>query len=122
MKFSDIQLTDKATWQNYQQAWEDGEFNTVVSTELSPKKLNAEVLNYITNKIVEVESLNDPDYANDRIRVEAQVPPDLSVGEVYFEWTNAPSYTWTQIDAKSLTFADIDTLGITWEYADRKGW
>lgn len=122
MKYSDIQLPEKSAWLNYKAAWSNGDFNTVVATELPKKKLNAALLNAITDKIVSVEELNDPDYDNYRIRVETQVPFDLSTGEVYFEWTNPPSYTFAEVDALRYTFADVDALGLDWEYANRKGW
>lgn len=122
MKFSDIQLTDKTTWENYKTAWGDSDFATALATNLPKKKLTAELLNDLTDKIVEVENLNDPDYANDRIRVSPQVLKDLATGEVYFEWTNAPSYTWAEVDTRNYTFADVDALDINWEYASKRGW
>lgn len=122
MKFSDIQLADKTTWENYKTAWGNSDFTTALATNLPKKKLTAELLNDLTDKIVEVENLNDPDYANDRIRVSPQVLKDLSTGEVYFEWTNAPSYTWAEVDARNYTFAEVDALDINWEYASKRGW
>lgn len=122
MKFSDIQLTDKTTWENYKTAWGNGDFTTALATNLPKKKLTAELLNELTDKIVEVENLNDPDYTNDRIRVSPQVLKDLYTGEVYFEWTNAPSYTWAEVDARNYTFADVDALDINLEYANERGW
>lgn len=122
MKYSDIQLSDKAKWREYKQAWGNGDYATALATELAKKKLTAETLNDLTDYIVAVEKLDDPDYDVDKIKVETQVPDDLPTGKVYFEWTNPPSYTWAQVDARNYTFADVDALNITWEYANRKGW
>lgn len=126
MKFSDIQLADKALWQQIQKEWGKGNFasaQTIMSnTQLDKKVLTAKSLNDLTDKIVEVEQLNDPTYANDRIKIERQVPTDLTTGQVYFEWTNSPPYTWAEVDARNYTFADVDALGINWAYADRGGW
>lgn len=89
MNYSDIQLTDKELWEQYKTAWGNSDFTTALATELPKKKLTAELLNDLTDKIVEVENLNDPDYATDKIRVETQLPIDAPIGRVYFEWTNA---------------------------------
>lgn len=126
MKFSDIQLADKTLWQQIQEEWGKGNFTSaraiMSNTQLDKKVLTAKSLNDLTDKIVEVEQLNDPTYANDRIKIERQVPTDLTTGQVYFEWTNSPPYTWVEVDARNYTFADIDALGINWAYADRGGW
>lgn len=126
MKFSDIQLADKALWQQIQEEWSKGNFASaqaiMSNTQLDKKVLTAKSLNDLTDKIVEVEQLNDPTYANDRIKIERQVPTDLTTGQVYFEWTNSPPYTWAEVDARNYTFADVDALGLTWAYADRGGW
>lgn len=126
MKFSDIQLADKTLWQQIQEEWSKGNFASaqaiMSNTQLDKKVLTAKSLNDLTDKIVEVEQLNDPTYANDRIKIERQVPTDLTTGQVYFEWTNSPPYTWAEVDARNYTFADVDALDINWAYADRGGW
>ena len=97
MKFSDIQLSDKALWQQIQEEWSKGNFasaQTIMSnTQLGKKVLTAKSLNDLTDKIVEVEQLNDPTYANDKIKVEPQAPTGLTTEQVYFEWTNSPPHT-----------------------------
>lgn len=126
MKFSDIQLADKALWQQIQEEWGKGNVEsaqTIMSnTQLDKKVLTAKSLNDLTDKIVEVERLNDPTYANDKIKVKHQAPTDLTTGQVYFEWTNSPLYTWAEVDARNYTFADVDALGINWASADKGGW
>lgn len=97
MKFSDIQLADKVLWQQIQQEWSKGNIDSaqaiMSNTQLDKKVLTAKSLNDLTDKIVEVEQLNDPTYAKDKIKVERQTPTDLTTGQVYFEWTNSPPYT-----------------------------
>jgi hypothetical protein len=126
VKFSDIQLADKTLWQQIQEEWSKGNFASaqaiMSNAQLDKKVLTAKSLNDLTDKIVEVEQLNDPTYANDRIKIERQVPTDLTTGQVYFEWTNSPPYTWAEVDARNYTFADVDALGINWAAADRGGW
>ena len=86
MKFSDIQLSDKELWGQFQTAYQQGDFATALSmlnnTQLNNKALTADILNALTDYIVQVEQYNDPDYANDRIRIERQIPTDLTSGEV----------------------------------------
>ena len=126
MKFSDIQLADKALWQQIQEEWGKGNVESaqaiMSNTQLDKKVLTAKSLNDLTDKIVEVAQLNDPTYAKDKIKVERQTPTDLTTGQVYFEWTNSPPYTWAEVDARNYTFADDDALGINWADADRGGW
>lgn len=126
MKFSDIQLADKALWQQIQEEWSKGNVDSaqaiMSNTQLDKKVLTAKSLNDLTDKIVEVEQLNDPTYTNDKIKVEPEAPTDLTTGQVYFEWTNSPPYTWAEVDARNYTFADVDALGINWAKADRGGW
>lgn len=126
MKFSDIQLSDKDLWERYKQLWANGDYATALAIlnnkQLDKKAEIATSLNELTAYIEQVEQLNDPDYANDRIQVRKQIPTDLTTGEVYFEWTNPPPYTWAEVDSLDYTFQDVDNLGITWEYADRGGW
>ena len=122
MKFSDIQLADKTLWQQIQEEWGKGNFASaqaiMSNTQLDKKVLTAKSLNDLTDKIVEVEQLNDPTYAEDKIKVERQAPTDLTAGQVYFEWTNNP-YTQAEVDARNYTFTDVDTLSMDWADADR---
>ena len=126
MKFSDIQLTDKELWERYKQLWASGDYATALellnNRQLDKKAEIAKGLNELTAHIVEVEKLNDPSYANDRIRIERQPPKDLEVGQVYFDWTNPPPYLWREVDALNYTFKDVDDLGLTWAEADKGGW
>lgn len=126
MKFSDIQLADKTLWQQIQEEWSKGNVDSaqaiMSNTQLDKKVITAKSLNDLTDKIVEVEQLNDPTYAKDKIKIERQTPTDLTTGQVYFEWTNSPPYTWAEVDARNYTFVDVDALGINWAYADRGGW
>ena len=119
MKFSDIQLTDKELWERYKQLWASGDYTTALELlnngQLDKKAEIAKGLNELTAHIVEVEELNDPSYANDRIRIERQPPKDL-------EWTNPPPYLWREVDALNYTFKNVDDLGLTWVEADKGGW
>lgn len=126
MKFSDIQLADNSLWVRIQQAWKNGDYGTAISIaeneQLAYKGLTAQTLNALTSKIVEVEELNDPLFLKDRIKVTPQVPTDLDEGQVYFDWTNSPPYSFGDIDKLNYTFGEVNRLGLTWYYIDRGWW
>ena len=125
MKFSDIQLADKALLARVQEAWKNGDYgsiSTIINNEqLINKGLTADVLNALTSKIVDVENLSDPTYAADRIQVVRQLPEQIGVDEVCFEVTNWP-YTWVEVDGLNYTFTLVDNLNLTWAQADKGGW
>ena len=56
MKFSDIQLTDKKLWGQFQTVWNNGDYDTALAmlnnTQLNKKVLSAQALNELTDKIV----------------------------------------------------------------------
>lgn len=91
MRFSDIQWSDKELWQRFQALWKtdvDAALTLLNTAQLAKKGQIAKGLNDLTNYVVQVEELNDPTYASDRIQVSTTPPADLQNGEVYFEWTN----------------------------------
>ena len=126
MKYTDIQLTDKELWAQFQSFSKSGDYTSALAflqnSQLKNKALTADILNVLTDYIVQVEQYNDPDYANDRIRIERQIPTDLTSGEVYFDWTNSPPYTFGEVNGLGYTFSNVDNLGLTWYYAEKGGW
>ena len=97
MKYTDIQLTDKELWAQFQSLYKSGDYTSALAilqnTQLNSKALTADILNALTDYIVQVEQLNDSTFKTDKIKVERQTPTDLATGQVYFEWTNSPPYT-----------------------------
>lgn len=89
MKYQDIQLADVSLWNQIQTAWNQGNYNHVVNlvqnSQLIDKATLAAVLNALTGRIVDVESLNDPDFLKYLIQVSATPPVELEQGQVYFE-------------------------------------
>ena len=126
MNYKDIQLTDKELWAQFQSLYQSSNYTSAIAllqnTQLKNKALTADILNALTDYIVQVEQLNDATFKADKIRVEPQVPADLTTGQIYFDWTNPPPYTFRQVDNLRYTFNDVDNLGLTWRYADRGGW
>ena len=89
MKYQDIQLVDVSLWNQIQTAWGQGNYNHVVNlvqnSQLIDKATLAAILNALTDSIVDVENLNDPDFLKHLIQVSAIPPAGLEQGQVYFE-------------------------------------
>ena len=91
MKFKDIQLTDKELWAQFQSLYQSGDYASALSllqnSQLSGKSLIADVLNAITDYLVQVENLNDPNFKADRPIVQSSQPVQ-STGYLWFQVTN----------------------------------
>ena len=91
MKYTDIQLTDKELWAQFQSLYQSGDYASALSllqnSQLSGKGLVADVLNAITDYLVHVENLNDPDFKADRPVVQSSQPVQ-SAGYLWFQVTN----------------------------------
>ena len=90
MKYTDIQLTDKELWEQFQSLCQNGDYASALAllqnTQLSNKALTADVLNAVTSYIVQIENLNDSGFKQDRILCQAEQPTQ-NTGEVWFEVT-----------------------------------
>lgn len=126
MKYTDIQLTDKELWAQFQSLYQSGDYASALAllqnTQLKNKALTADILNALTDYIVQVEQLNDSTFKADKIRVEPQVPADLTTGQIYFDYLNPPPYTFNDLSTLGYTFKNVDDLNLTWYYIDRGGW
>ena len=91
MKYTDIQLTDKELWAQFQSLYQSGDYasalNILQNSQLSGKGLVADVLNAITDYLVQVENLNDSDFKADKAVVQSSQPVQ-STGYLWFQVTN----------------------------------
>ena len=91
MKYTDIQLTDKELWGQFQSLYQSGNYANALSllqnTQLANKALTANVLNAITDYIVQVENLNDSTFKADKPPVQANQPTQTT-GQLWFQVTN----------------------------------
>ena len=91
MKYTDIQLTDKELWAQFQSLYQSGDYTSALAllqnSQLSGKSLMAGVLNAITDYLVQVENLNDPDFKADRAVVQSSQPVQAA-GYLWFQVTN----------------------------------
>ena len=124
MKYTDIQLTDKELWAQFQSLYKSGDYTSALAmlqnTQLKNKALTADILNALTDYIVQVEQLNDPNFKADKIQLSKKPPAGMTNGQVYFRWL-AP-YLFNEVDALGYTFNEVDNLNITWAQADEGGW
>ena len=90
MKYTDIQLTDKELWAQFQSLCQNDDYASALAllqnTQLSNKVLTADVLNAVTSYIVQIENLNDSSFKQDRIPCQTEQPTQ-NTGEVWFEVT-----------------------------------
>ena len=91
MKYTDIQLTDKELWAQFQLLYESGNYAGAIAilqnTQLNNKALTAVILNALTEYIVQVEQLNDSTFKTDKILCQVNQPTQ-STGQVWFEISN----------------------------------
>ena len=91
MKYTDIQLTDKELWAQFQSLYQSGDYTSALSllqnSQLKNKALTADILNALTNYIVRAENLNDSTFKADKIPCQTNQPTQ-STGQVWFAVTN----------------------------------
>ena len=91
MKYTDIQLTDKELWAQFQSLYKSGNYANALAllqnTQLSNKALTADILNALTDYIVQVEQLNDSTFKTDKIPCQVNQPTQ-STRQVWFAVTN----------------------------------
>lgn len=91
MKYTDIQLTDKELWAQFQSLYQSGDYASALAmlqnTQLKNKVLTADILNALTDYIVQVEQLNDSTFKTVKILCQVNQPTQ-STGQVWFEISN----------------------------------
>ena len=91
MKYTDIQLTDKELWAQFQSLYKSGDYTSALTllqnTQLKNKALTADILNALTDYIVQVEQFNDSTFKTDKIPCQVNRPTQTT-GQVWFEVTN----------------------------------
>ena len=91
MKYTDIQLIDKELLAQFQLLYQSGDYTSAIAmlqnTQLKNKALTADILNALTDYIVQVEQLNDSTFKADKIPCQVNRPTQ-STGQVWFQVTN----------------------------------
>ena len=101
MKYTDIQLTDKELWAQFQSLYKSGDYASALAmlqnTQLNNKALTADILNALTDYIVQVEQLNDSTFKTDKILCQVNQPTQ-STGQVWFQVANGKEWIiWLRI-------------------------
>ena len=91
MKYTDIQLTDKELWAQFQSLYQSGDYASALAIlqniQLKNKALTADILNALTDYIVQVEQLNDSTFKADKLPVQTNQPTQTA-GQLWFQVTN----------------------------------
>ena len=91
MKYTDIQLIDKELWAQFQSLYKSGDYASALAmlqnTQLNNKTLTADILNALTDYIVQVEQFNDSTFKTEKILCQVNQPTQ-STGQVWFEVIN----------------------------------
>lgn len=89
MKYQDLHLTDVDLNTQFKQYMSAGHSEAALAIlqndQLTDKTVVAELFNYVTNRLVEVQSTSDPTFKQDKIKVATEPPADMTSGQVYFK-------------------------------------
>ena len=88
-KYQDLHIDDvelNSQFKQYMAAWQYSEALAVLeNAQLTDKTVVAALFNYVTGRIVEVQSTSDPTFKDDNIKVASTAPSGLVSGNVYFK-------------------------------------
>ena len=91
MRFQDIQLKDKELWGQFQAMYQAGDYSSALAflqnTQLSGKGLTAEILNALTEYIVQIQNTSDPSFKQNKIPCQAEQPTQQNINEIWLEIT-----------------------------------
>lgn len=89
MKYQDMHLSDVNLNTQFKQYMAAGQYEAALAIlqndQLTDKTVVAALFNYVTNRLVEVQSTLDPTFKQDVIKVATQPPASITSGQVYFK-------------------------------------
>lgn len=89
MKYQDMHLSDVDLNAQFKQYMSAGQYKAALAIlqndQLTDKTVVAALFNYVTNRLVEVQSTSDPTFKQDIIKVATQPPAGITSGQVYFK-------------------------------------
>lgn len=89
MKYQDLHLTDVDLNTQFKQYMSDGQYEAALAIlqndQLTDKMVVADLFNYVTSRIVSVQSMSDTTFKQDVIKVATQPPAGMTSGQVYFK-------------------------------------
>lgn len=88
-KYQDLHLSDVDLNTQFKQYMAAGQYEAALAIlqndQLTDKTLVAALFNYVTWRLVEVQSPSDPTFKQDVIKVATQPPAGMTSGQVYFK-------------------------------------
>lgn len=88
-KYQDLHLTDVDLNTQFKQYMSAGQYEAALAIlqndQLTDKTVVAALFNYVTSRIVAVQSMSDPTFKQDVIKVATQPPAGMTSGQVYFK-------------------------------------
>ena len=89
MKYQDMHLSDVDLNTQFKQYMSTGQYEAALAIlqndQLTDKTVVASLFNYVTGRIVEVQSTSDPTFKQDKIKVTTQPPAGMTSGQVYYK-------------------------------------
>lgn len=88
-KYQDLHLSDVDLNTQFKQYMADGQYGAALAilknAQLTDKTVVAALFNYVTSRIVAVQSTSDPTFKQDKIKVATEPPAGMTKGQVYFK-------------------------------------
>ena len=88
-RYQDLHLSDVDLNTQFKQYMSAGQYEAALAilqnNQLTDKTVVAALFNYVTSRIVEVQSTSDPTFKQDVIKVAIQPPAGITSGQVYFK-------------------------------------
>lgn len=88
-KYQDMHLSDVELNTQFKQYMATGQYSEALAIlqndQLTDKTVVAALFNYVTNRLVEVQSTSDPTFKQDVIKIATQPPIGMTSGQVYFK-------------------------------------
>ena len=88
-RYQDLHLSDVDLNTQFKQYMSDGQYAAALAIlqndQLTDKTVVAALFNYVTRRLVEVQSTSDPTFKQDVIKVSKTPPAGMATGQVYFK-------------------------------------
>lgn len=88
-RYQDLHLSDVDLNTQFKQYMSAGQYEAALAIlqndQLTDKTVVATLFNYVTGRLVEVQSTSDPTFKQDVIKVATQPPAGITSGQVYFK-------------------------------------
>ena len=88
-KYQDLHLSDVDLNTQFKQYMAAGQYDAALAIlqndQLTDKTVVSALFNYVTSRIVAVQSTSDPTFKQDKIKVATEPPAGMTKGQVYFK-------------------------------------